>query len=285
MKAALSKSRAAPSGKYLVRPHTMLMTGGCCAAEWSASPAFRRIGLPLLWHSAASAPSPSSYLFSQPNPDSSMDSTSSNDSFSNESSHKNSSSNDSSAGSSSRADESSSSNLGRADGPRGLFHTSVSISEWERLRAPFALEAYYLQSRAVTPTAEARDDHQAIVEAVLRAEAVFDRLDSVLGPSRYSVQMKPYLEGSQPVVISCHIQIETASRVGLGQGSSLDSAREIALARAAVGFGIGRRASKARSVLAKRNHEYSLPDTFQKKLEQREDPLDWSPEISKPSQS
>jgi hypothetical protein len=203
-----------------------------------------------------------------------MDSTSSNDP----------SSNDSSSDSSADADEGGSSNLGRADGPRGLFDASVSMSEWERLRAPFALEAYYLQPRAVTPAAKARGDHRAIVDAVLRAEAVYDRLDSVLGPARYSLQMRPHLEGGQPVV-SCHIQIETASRVGLAQASRLDSAREIAVARAAAGFGIGRREPDAGPVLAKRDHGYSLPDEFQDKLEQREDPLDWSPEASKPSRT
>ena len=158
--------------------------------------------------------------------------------------------------------------------PGGRPLETVTGEEWRRLRAPFAVRAYDCVSRAEIPTPEG-DRREAVVDLVLRAVPIRGRLDTVLGPGRYAYHMRL---SSEPRTVRCDLRIGGASRSGIGRAGSLRSAQQIALARAAKGFGIGQSGRAAGPIVAEVNNRYSIPSETARRVERREGPEDWAPE-------
>lgn len=152
--------------------------------------------------------------------------------------------------------------------------------EWARLRAPFSRHAYVVESRATGRTVAALFPEEstqekatklAIVDLYLQTEAVHSRLDRVLGPERYTYRLEsgPASRGSHPVL--CHLQIDDVSRTGIGTGSTLRAARQVALANAASAFGIGASGRKAGPIVVERESWYDAPEFILQALEQQEE--------------
>jgi len=162
----------------------------------------------------------------------------------------------------------------QSGGDRPAEVGTVTAEEWQRLRAPFALKAYDCFPRALIPTPEG-EQKESVVDLLLRRAPIRDRLDTVLGPGRYAYDMEL---ASEPRLVRCDLQIGAASRTGLGEGKTLRSAQQIALARAAKGFGIGQTGRAAGPVLAYVQNRYQVPNDTTRRLERRDEPTDWTPE-------
>jgi len=181
---------------------------------------------------------------------------------------------DNGSGDDSGSDQSESDHSGGDWSPGGRPLETVTSEEWRRLRAPFAVRAYDCVSRAEIPTPEG-DRREAVVDLVLRAVPIRGRLDTVLGPGRYAYHMRL---SSEPRTVRCDLRIGGASRSGIGRAGSLRSAQQIALARAAKGFGIGQSGRAAGPIVAEVNNRYSIPSETARRVERREGPEDWAPE-------
>lgn len=162
----------------------------------------------------------------------------------------------------------------------------LTAQEWKLLRAPFSRHAYVVDSRAAGRKPEhfaGEDDlYTTVIDLHLRAEAIRGRLDWVIGPGRYSYRCEPGpQEGGQRSVF-CHFQLGDATRTGTGTGSSLKTARRIALAEAAAAFGIGASGRIAGPVTAERKMWNQVPDSILDTLEDRSGPEFWGPGDSPP---
>lgn len=144
--------------------------------------------------------------------------------------------------------------------------------EWERLRAPFASEAYHCQVEA-----SARSATKGIVRFVLAPEAIQDRLDLVLGPGRYSYWFDRLRDTAKPTVF-CHLQIGRATRTGVGDASDWRPATGKALSDAAAAFGIGRAGARADSVVADIDYGVHPQKEDLDQLERPPTPDMWAPE-------
>lgn len=166
--------------------------------------------------------------------------------------------------------------------------------EWQRLRAPFSRNAYIVKPRASgrTETAlpvEGRDREEgsyadttkrAVADLQVRARAIRDRLDLVLGPHRYSYRLEPVPGESAEQSVFCHLQIGPASRTGIGTDSSHRSAQKDALADAALAFGIGASGQVAGPVITGQKSHYEVPSSVLDALETQNSPSFWAPENS-----
>lgn len=173
------------------------------------------------------------------------------------------------------------------DGPvDGQEPKGPTSEEWARLRAPFSRHAYVVESRAIGRTvaslfpeesAQEKATNLAIVDLYLQTEAVHARLDRVLGPERYRYRLElgPASGGSHPVL--CHLQIGAVSRTGIGTGSTLRTARQVALAEAASAFGIGASGWKAGPIVVEQESWYDTPELILEGLEQQEGASSWRP--------
>lgn len=169
----------------------------------------------------------------------------------------------------------------------------VTPEEWERLRAPFSIDAYQADPwAAARPEGRSSDrpsgdsgekGHQkAIVHLTLRAQAVRGRLDRVLGPGRYSYRLELASPGSRGAIL-CHLQVGRSVRTGVAkQRRELREVENSALARAAAAFGMGHARGAARPVLAKRVNRYDLPTEAVRRVEEREEVSPWTPDGEPP---
>jgi hypothetical protein len=121
---------------------------------------------------------------------------------------------------------------------------------------------------------------QVVADLRLGAEAIRDRLDLVLGPERYSSRLEPVPDEGAKRSVLCHLQIGIANRTGIGTGFSYRSAQKVALANAALAFGIGKSGKTAGPIVAGRGHRFDVPASILEALETEEDPSLWTPEES-----
>jgi len=170
----------------------------------------------------------------------------------------------------------------------------ITKDEWSRLRAPFSRRAYVVEKRAAgrveahLPVEEGTREensqadrlNQAVVDLRLSPEAIRERLDLVIGPHRYSYRMEPAPDDGADRIVICHLHIGAASRSGTGVDSSYRTARRIALASAAVGFGIGRSGKTTGPIMVGREGRFDLPSSVLEALETRVAPSLWAPEES-----
>lgn len=190
-----------------------------------------------------------------------------------------------------------------ASGAGGLAaEREVTSREWRRLRAPFSREAYVVGSRATGRTAanlplgayseESQPNesqsgsgggspnetrNQAVVDLWLRAEAIRDRLDLVLGPGRYGYRLEAGPEAGGTFSMRCHLRIGPGRRTGIGTGRSLQQAGKVALASAAEAFGMGASGKIAGPLVADSESWHQLPGPVLERLERREELSSWAP--------
>lgn len=162
-------------------------------------------------------------------------------------------------------------------------HAPVTDEEWDRLRAPFSRHAYVVHSRAAgrveanlpvgadEESSQADSLNQVVADLRLDILAIRDRLDLVLGPQRYSFRLEAVPDGGAERSVFCHLQIGAASRTGIGTGSGYQSARKLAIANAALAFGIGRSDRISGPIVAARESHYDVPSSVLKALETEED--------------
>lgn len=177
---------------------------------------------------------------------------------------------------------------GQGETPAGA-DAPLTSEEWERLRAPFSRHAYVVESRATGRVeanlpvdarpagGEVSDSNKSVVNLRLRKRAIRDRLDRVLGPGRYSYCFEPGPETGGTFLLFCDLRIGSATRTGVGSGSALRKAVRVALAEAAIGFGIGASGPVAGPILSDRESQHKLPRSILDALEQREEPSRWAP--------
>jgi len=173
-------------------------------------------------------------------------------------------------------------------GPQGAphqrppYHDPLTDEEWDRLRAPFAWEAYVIKTRAAgrTPGHLTGEDgpHPTVIDLYLRTEAIRDRLDWVLGPGRYSYRFETGPRDGGRQSLFCHLRIGGAVRTGTGTYSTLRTARKLALASAAAAFGIGTSGRSAGPVAAEKELRNEVPDPVLEALEEKTRPSPWTPE-------
>jgi hypothetical protein len=181
-------------------------------------------------------------------------------------------------------------------------HPAITDEEWDRLRAPFSRCAYVVSTRAIGRTERAlpggRDarkedtrpeapqeegsqidsSSRVVADLRLRARAIRDRLDLVVGPQRYSFRLEAAPDEGAERSVFCHLQIGAARRTGIGTGSSYQSARKLAIANAALAFGIGKSGKTAGPIIAGRESRYDVPSSILEALETGDDPSLWAPE-------
>lgn len=170
----------------------------------------------------------------------------------------------------------------------------VTDKEWDRLRAPFSRTAYVVNARAAGRTesnlpvgkdvqekaSQTTTSNRVVADLRLRTEAIRSRLDLVLGPQRYSFRLEAAPNESAERAVFCHLRIGTASRTGIGTGSSYQPARKLALANAALDFGIGTTGQAAGPIIVGRESRYDVPPSILEALETRDKPSLWAPEES-----
>ncbi|MFB6232157.1 MAG: hypothetical protein ABEL04_13485 [Salinibacter sp.] len=161
----------------------------------------------------------------------------------------------------------------------------LTAEEWARLRAPFSWNAYIVDHRAIGHAprhlggrAEGDDRHPAVVDLRLRPEAIRDRLDRVLGPERWSYRLEVGPQAGGHYSLLCHLQVGPARRTGPGAGSTMRTARRIALAGAALAFGIGASGRSAGPIEAEIELRNEVPDRVLEALEQETEPSRWTPD-------
>lgn len=175
--------------------------------------------------------------------------------------------------------------------PRDPTVEPITDEEWNRLRAPFCRSAYVIDARAIGRTeatlgigeksedaSQGKGSNQVVADLRLRAKVIRDRLDWVLGPQRYSYRLELAPDGNAEHSVLCHLQIGRASRTGIGTGSSYRAARKVALAGAALAFGIGASGKTSGPTIVGRKSRYDVPASVLDALEAREDPSPWTPE-------
>jgi hypothetical protein len=117
-----------------------------------------------------------------------------------------------------------------------------------------------------------------VIDLRLPAEVIRDRLDWVLGPGRYSYRFEPGPQAGGRRSVFCHLRIGGAARTGTGTYSKLWTAQRIALADAAVAFGIGASGRAAGPVAAEKERRTVVPDPVLEALEEQARPSPWTPE-------
>lgn len=170
-------------------------------------------------------------------------------------------------------------------GPPPAAEQPLTAEQWERLRAPFSWKAYIVDNRAVgyaprhlSGEEEGDDLHPAVIDLRLRPEAIRDRLDSALGPERWSYRLEVGPQAGGRYSLLCHLQVGSARRSGTGTGSSLSAARRIALAGAAEAFGIGASGLAAGPMTAEIELRNEVPDRILEALEEGAEPSRWTPD-------
>lgn len=168
----------------------------------------------------------------------------------------------------------------------------VTREEWERLRAPFSRSAYMIKPRASGRTETAlpvegsnqnkssytNAPKRAVADLWVRAQAIRDRLDLVLGPHRYSYRLEPVPGESAEQSVFCHLHIGTASRTGVGNEPGHRSAQKYALADAALAFGIGATSQSTGPIVVGQDNYYEVPLSILEALETQDPPSFWTPE-------
>jgi hypothetical protein len=184
----------------------------------------------------------------------------------------------------------SSSESAAADGGRPAGSESTLMpEEWGRLRAPFSRHAYIVKSRATgrgeanlpvdSRSGNGKEDgsNRTVVDLRLRPEAIRDRLDRVLSPDRYSYRFEPGPESGGMFAMFCHLRIGSATRTGIGTDTRSRKAGRLALAEAALAFGIGASGQISGPVLADHHSRYKLSEPILEALEQEQRPARWAP--------
>lgn len=183
------------------------------------------------------------------------------------------------------------SNAGDPEGP------PITPEEWRRLRVPFSRDAYVVESRATGRStaslplaAHAKGDpndaptNTSVVDLRLRPEAIRDRLDLVLSPGRYTYRYEPGPNAGGTFSMLCHLRVGRAERTGVGTGTSLQMAGQVALSDAASAFGMGAVGKIAGPVLAERESRFQLPESVLQALETQQKPAPHTPNGKAPGQ-
>ena len=174
---------------------------------------------------------------------------------------------------------------GRPDGSEA----TLTPEAWDRLRAPFSRHAYIVKSRATgrgesnlpvdSRPGNGKEDgsNRTVVDLRLRPEAIRDRLDRVLSPDRYSYRFEPGPETGGKFAMFCHLRVGPATRTGIGTDTGSRKAGRVALAEAALAFGIGASGQISGPVLAGHHSRYELSEPVLEALEQEQKPARWTP--------
>jgi len=110
---------------------------------------------------------------------------------------------------------------------------------WPELTLPFPPEAR--QNRVLR---RSEDHKRALVVPELRLEAVFDRLDEVVGPERWADSYELLAHDGDRFFVKGRLQIGGVVKEGAGEGRTLKEAFADAFLDAARRFGIGRELSQ-----------------------------------------
>ena len=166
---------------------------------------------------------------------------------------------------------------GKEEGAGGTNpHRRITGEEWARLRAPFSMAAYVVDVRATAQPVGEGGPQKAVVDLTLRAQAVLDRLDNVLGPGGYSCRFEPATQAGRTAVY-CHLRVGGVSRSGIGARSKLRIARKAALAGAARAFGIGQTGRGAGPMLTDYTTDHVFPEGTRDQVESRSERSFWTP--------
>lgn len=110
---------------------------------------------------------------------------------------------------------------------------------WTLLTEPFDDEnddyvTYLIESHVREGTSRT-----GIWRKIPNPDRIRERLDTILGPEHWSMHMDVQRGIRRPYLCTCRLTIGAAIRTGIARAASLDFVQEIALANAAMFFGIG----------------------------------------------
>ena len=119
--------------------------------------------------------------------------------------------------------------------------TASGIPEdiWTLLTEPFGEETDDYVTYLLESHVREGQTRTGIWRKIPNPDRIRERLDTILGPEQWSMHMDVQRGVRRPYLCTCRLMIGAATRTGIARAASLDFVQEIALANAAMFFGIG----------------------------------------------